>query len=134
MRRLREREFSQRELETMVAFWQAKLRLQDWDVDIGHVRPQELSEDSLAFIAWNDSKKVAKISIVPEKMVPRDRVCGPDTELAIVHELLHLHLVDWPSGGTGEEVAVHKISEALVSSCRWMDRPELQIQTEDESP
>jgi hypothetical protein len=101
--------------------WQERLRLQDWDIEILYVPSHEIADGHRgAQIQWFAEKRFAKIKVLDPAGYRPDNFVDYDEELSVVHELVHLHLIGaWPEGTLAdpieaEEVAVHRLSEALV--------------------
>ncbi|MBX9601252.1 MAG: hypothetical protein K2X35_09615 [Bryobacteraceae bacterium] len=98
-------------------FWQALLRLQDWDVFVRLV--DELPGSALGRCWWLDEKEIATIRILrPERCDPA-RVPEQDVEVTLVHELLHLHFAAFTAENntpqaTAQEVAINRCAQALV--------------------
>lgn len=108
------------ELQIFCQEWQAILRLQDWDIDIRFVDREEIEDGRRgADIEWFAEKQCAKIRVLDPTQQRKDPFVPYNPELSVIHELLHLHLAPFaPDQGTplqaAEEVAVHRISEALL--------------------
>ena len=105
------------------AFWQAALRLQDWDVKLAIVRQGDLGGGTLGDCQPSSFKRQARIRLLDSRDLEGqgfwfDGECW-DWEITLVHELLHLHLhdvvKDWsrPRGVAGER-AIDPIAKALV--------------------
>ena len=111
------------DLSALCAEWQARLRLQDWDIEVERVRHFRVGEARLGEIEVLRSKRAAKIRV----LFPEDEEPGSwptnDEETTVVHELLHIHFdpleppnIDWSSPvGIAIEQAVHALSVALIT-------------------
>ncbi len=98
--------------------WQRRLGLQDWTIHARIVRIWELPKGTVANIQWSLTKRTAPIQVLHsvDSTVPRPEILR-DTELSIVHELVHLSMakLSLDSVDTSqEEEAVRKISAALM--------------------
>lgn len=108
----------QEQLETLLAEWQKRLRLQDWVINI-KFDPQLLSQDRCGEVNFLSSKKRARIGILPPELIG-ERMSYPGVEATIIHELLHLHCSLFDSDFrvdsselAGEEVLINLVSQAL---------------------
>lgn len=108
-------------LAGLVAIWQQRLRLQDWDLDVNYVRGYDMS-DRLSYgeIDVFQEKKFAKIDLLTAGDAFPGGYHGYDLERTLVHELLHIHLAPLrdDSKMVFEEQAIHAISVALVDAYR----------------
>lgn len=121
---------SKRKAKKLLAKWQKRLRLQDWDVRIRFVNDQDLDSECVAKCVRHKQKKAAHIVWRRKGNEPRDSWPKDNDEYVIVHELLHLHL--WPvEPDTGNfedpawiaiETTIHAIARALVYG-RKVKRP-----------
>jgi hypothetical protein len=112
-------------LAKRLAYWQKRLRLQDWIVEAVVARYSDLDQ-AVARVTVHANKREAYIRLLcPEDLLPLDSINKASTldwELALVHELLHLHLWDLGSStyekgspkDLAEERAIDQISHALV--------------------
>lgn len=109
------------ELQALLAEWQKTLRLQDWDIQVGFVRHWDLDEDTAGTVKFFSRKKTASISILAEPDYSPSWRFPLDSELTLVHELLHIHAEGCtksdPPGDAliAEEQMVHALSTALVA-------------------
>lgn len=113
------------DLKRLLARWQRRLRLQDWDLDIQFARPGELdTEDASAEVHWQLKKRMATIKICAPECFPRNRSRGQDIEYSIVHELLHLTMIGFANHKEGsvedtlQEQCIDQIARALVEAYR----------------
>jgi hypothetical protein len=112
-------------LAKRLAYWQKRLRLQDWSVTADICRYAAI-DDSLGRITIGDDKREAYIRLLcAEDVLPLDvidKASALDWELVLVHELLHLHFRDTSPKhhekgspeDKAEERAIDQISHALV--------------------
>lgn len=118
--------FSQEQLEESLRYWQERLRLQDWIIEVRIVRAREMSRDCAAQVNWTLSKKMATIQILDQVDYPPDCMGSRDMENDLVHELLHLHLAPIndhfgegsPVYSTFEEQAIESITSGLINAER----------------
>jgi len=116
-------------LPELAAYWQAKLRLQDWQIEVAYVKDLASPDGSPVYglcYPFLDNKQ-AKIFIRdPETSTPL-ATSAPSVEKIIVHELCHLHFA--PLSGSSkaevaaEEQAVWAISGAMVAARGTGDEP-----------
>jgi len=110
---------TQKQLEALLAEWQAVLRLQDWAVKARFAEP-ELLGGGVAHCCTTSPRKLATIRIASPETLSRDGDAERDPEADLVHELIHLHMdafapADWTSPtGVAMEQAIDLIAEALV--------------------
>lgn len=108
---------TEKHLERRCRYWQALLRLEDWDVTVRLV--DELPGHALGRCWWLDEKAIATIRILrPERCDP-GRIPAQDVEVTLVHELLHLHFAAFTAENhtpqaTAQEVAIDRCARALV--------------------
>jgi len=73
--------------------WQHILRLDDWDVYLKFGRFHEVHNESLAHCRYKQSISSAEIMLlVPDDQRPESWPGNNNTELTIIHELLHVKL------------------------------------------
>lgn len=99
--------------------WQKRLDLKDWKIDAKIVRGRELPKGTVANINWSLSKRQATIRVLHsvDSNLSRNEIAR-DTELSVVHELVHLSMAQLPLDSTNtelEEEAVKKLSVALLN-------------------
>lgn len=115
---------TQEQLEERLAYWQKKLRLQDWLVTVELCRMKTL-EDAQARNHYQRQHKMARIYIGDlTDYEPFQRV-HLDMEWNLVHELLHLHFDALQTyaelASTSGELPrlVHQEAEAAVDSIAY---------------
>lgn len=107
------------QVRVWVRKWQRRLRLEEWTIEARVVRIWDLPQGSVANIHWSLPKLKATIKVLnsvdsslSEAEIPRD------TELSVVHELIHLSMARLPldpNHTDAEEMTVKRISEALLA-------------------
>jgi hypothetical protein len=99
--------------------WQKRLSLEDWKIDAKIVRLAQLPKGTVANIHWSLPRKQATIKVldsIDSTLAKSDIV--RDTELSVVHELVHLSMAKLPLDANNtelEEEAVKKLSSALLA-------------------
>jgi hypothetical protein len=111
---------TQEQVVGWVKIWQRRLALSEWKIEAKIVRVSDLPKGTVANIHWSLPRRQATIKVMhpmdstlPESAIVRD------TELSVVHELIHLSMAKLPldSNNTDlEEEAVKKISTALLAA------------------
>jgi hypothetical protein len=106
------------QLKILIGKWQARLGLIDWTIEGKVVRSWELPQGAVANIHWSLPKRKATLRVLSsvdynlgKSEIPRD------TELSVVHELIHLSMAKLPldpDHTETEEDTVKKISTALL--------------------
>jgi hypothetical protein len=102
--------------------WQKRLGLGEWEIDAKIVRIWDLPQDTIANIHWTLSSKKATIKVlnaVDSSLKPAAFL--KDTELSVVHELVHLSMAKLPLDSQHtelEEEAVKRISTALLGAAK----------------
>jgi hypothetical protein len=101
-----------------LAFWQQRLKLEDWKISVSFARRTELKPNTLGAIRWDKTKKNAAIWVLDsaDYQLPLRKMLD-DMEMTIVHELVHLELTSLPrseASRSNEEHAVNGIAEALL--------------------
>jgi hypothetical protein len=99
--------------------WQRRLGLTEWKIEAKVVRVAELQKGTIANIHWSLPKRTATIKVLD----PIDSTLSTaevirDTELSVVHELVHLSMAKLPLDGGDtelEEETVKRISTALMA-------------------
>lgn len=109
--------------------WQEVLRLQDWNVDIVIARYHGFEKPgSIGQIDSDENIKEARLRLLdPRDNKPEWSETFCDLEVAIVHELLHLHMEPFSqreveAKAIAEEQAVDLIAWALVKTARRVTR------------
>jgi hypothetical protein len=111
--------FTADQVNGWVKRWQARLGLSDWKIETKIVRLSHLPKGTVANIHWSLPRKVATIRVLHsiDSNVPRHEIAR-DTELSVVHELVHLSMAKLPLDANNtelEEEAVKKLSVALMA-------------------
>jgi hypothetical protein len=106
-------------INSWVKKWSQRLSLSDWKIDSKIVRLAQLPRGTVANIHWSLPRKTATIKVLhPADSTLAQSEILRDTELSVVHELVHLSMAKLPLDGTDtdlEEEAVKKLSTALIS-------------------
>lgn len=113
---------SEEELRARCFEWQKVLKLQDWIISVFVFRERDFSDPGRAAeIIMQLPKRMATIRILDPLDYPSNLVELQDMELALVHELLHLHFLPLRENGdieglhhVMEEQAIEAISRGLV--------------------
>jgi hypothetical protein len=111
--------FSQAQVESWVKTWQRRLSLSEWKIEVRIVRQWQLPRGTVANIHWSLPRKSATIKVLDsaDSTLPRSEIVR-DTELSVVHELIHLSMAKLPLDSQNtelEEEAVKRISAALLA-------------------
>lgn len=115
--------YTEEQLQERLRYWQEKLRLQDWIIEVKIRRGRDMIQDSVACVNWTLSKKMATISILDQVDYDPSLIWIRDMENDLVHELLHLHFApisDHFSSGneiynTFEEQTIESIASGLIA-------------------
>jgi hypothetical protein len=107
------------EVNEWVKRWQKRLGLPDWKIEAKIVRLWQLPKGTIANIHWSLPRKTATIKVLDavDSTLPKSEIAR-DTELSIVHELVHLSMAKLPLDANNtelEEEAVKKLSSALLA-------------------
>ena len=110
---------SQDQVESWIVKWQKRLSLEDWQIESKIVRAFDLPENAVANIHWSLPKKTATIRVLnsADSSLRKSEILK-DTELSVVHELVHLSMSKLPLDPQNtqlEEEAVKKLSTALLA-------------------
>lgn len=117
---------SQDQLNESLIYWQDKLRLNDWIIELKLKRARDMREDCAGSVNWVLSKKMAIIHILEAIDYPDDVMGVQDMENTLVHELLHLHFasINDVFGNNSdiyeifEEQAINSIADGLLKIYR----------------
>lgn len=110
---------TQEMIDGWISMWRTRLALEDWKIEAKIVRATDLPENAVANIHWSIPTHRATVKV----LAPIDSTLKPeeiveDTELSVVHELIHLSLAKLPldpNHTDQEEETVKKISAALLA-------------------
>jgi len=107
------------QLKIWIEKWQTRLGLQSWVIEGKVVRTWDLPQGAVANIHWSLPKQKATLRVLSsvdynlsKSEIPRD------TELSVIHELIHLSMARLPldpNHTETEEDTVKKISTALLN-------------------
>ncbi|HYZ84750.1 MAG TPA: hypothetical protein VE621_10120 [Bryobacteraceae bacterium] len=99
--------------------WQSRLNLQEWTIEAKIVRQKDLPKNAVANIRWSLGTRKATIRVLdPVDSSLKASEIVRDTELSVVHELVHLSMAKLPLDPNHtdlEEEAVKRLSVALMS-------------------
>lgn len=117
------------DLQELVRYWQDRLRLRDWAIDVSYVKNLKSPSGAQVYglcYPFLDDKRATIYIRDPEESTPLAAE-PPSTEKVLVHELTHLHFA--PLSGSSraeiaaEEQAVWAISGAMVQARGTPDEP-----------
>jgi hypothetical protein len=102
-----------------VKVWSRRLALGEWKIESKIVRLAQLPRGTVANIHWSLPRRTATIKVLDpvDSTLPRNEIVR-DTELSVVHELVHLSLAKLPLDSNDtelEEQVVKRISAALIA-------------------
>ncbi len=110
--------FTQEMVAEWVVKWQNRLGLYEWKIESKIVRVNELPKNSVANIRWSLSSKKATVRVLDyQDSDLRIHEIIKDTELSVVHELVHLSMAKLPldhSHTELEEETVKRLSMAFM--------------------
>lgn len=106
-------------VDEWVKRWQRRLGLTEWKIESKIVRLWQLPKGTIANIHWSLPRKQATIKVLDsmDSNLPKGEIAR-DTELSVVHELVHLSMAKLPLDSNNtelEEETVKRISTALLS-------------------
>ncbi|TVX92268.1 hypothetical protein [Paenibacillus agilis] len=113
-------------LEDRLRYWQAQLRLQDWQIEMKFDRGFNLAPN-VADISLLEESRVARIRMMEANDFDPSSIAPYDMEQTMVHELLHIHffpLTRTLGKSIPEEQAIEAISWALIALDRKADEIE----------
>jgi hypothetical protein len=110
---------SEAQVASWVKVWQRRLGLHEWKIEAKVVRLPQLPKGTIANIHWSLPRKTATIKVLDSSDSNLSRADFiRDTELSVVHELVHLSMAKLPLDSNDtelEEEAVKRISAALIA-------------------
>jgi len=111
-------------VQSWVTRWQQRLSLEGWKIETRIVRTADLPKGAVANIHWSLPRHTATIKVLDpiDSTLAKSEIVR-DTELSVVHELVHLSMAKLPLDSTStdlEEETVKKLSTALLA----LDKPE----------
>jgi hypothetical protein len=106
-------------VKARLQFWQQRLNLQKWAIDVQLVRNTSLKPKTLGNIHWDADTMQATIDVQSsyDYNLPFQQMLD-DMEFTVVHELVHLQLSSLPrseASRSAEEHAVNEITQALLN-------------------
>lgn len=78
-------------LKKRVAFWQAKLNLSHWHIEVKIVEKPEEHDDAAACVLRAASYDLAELQMAEETLRTHD---AEELDIVICHELMHIHMRD----------------------------------------
>lgn len=107
------------QVKVWITKWQKRLGLDEWAIDAKVVRSWDLPQGAVANIHWSLPKRKATIKVLNsvDSSLRRSEI-PRDTELSVVHELVHLSMAKLPLDPNHtelEEDTVKKLSTALLA-------------------
>lgn len=118
-----------KQLHKSLEEWTVILRLRDWNISL------EVVDDFESFGETRfDKYKNAKIVICSERTAPRNTPTCPDSEVTLVHELLHLHSAQLTMSiepDSPEDNALEQMVEILAQSLVSLKRASSPIKHDD---
>jgi len=112
-------QLSQQMIDSWISVWQKRLALDDWKIEAKIVRAHDLPENAVANIHWSIPTRKATVKVLaPIDSTLKASEIVEDTELSVVHELIHLSLAKLPldpNHTDQEEETVKRISSALLA-------------------
>jgi hypothetical protein len=114
-------------IDAWVKRWSQRLGLTEWKIQSKIVRIAQLPRGTVANIHWSLPRKTATIKVLhpADSTLPQSEIVR-DTELSVVHELVHLSMAKLPLDGNDtelEEEAVKKLSLALMALDQKAEQP-----------
>jgi hypothetical protein len=106
------------QVRSWVRKWQRRLALEEWVIEAKIVRIWDLPQGAVANIHWSLPKRKATIKVLnsaDSNLAPIE--IPRDTELSVIHELVHLSMARLPLDPNHteiEEETVKRISTALI--------------------
>jgi len=106
-------------VKAKLQFWQQRLNLQKWEINVQLVRNTSLKPKTLGNIHWDAETMRATIDVQSsyDYNLPFQQMLD-DMEFTVVHELVHLQLSSLPrseASRSAEEHAVNEITQALLN-------------------
>ena len=106
-------------LADRLSFWQQRLSLQEWKVQVVMTPGTALKPRTLGGIKWDKSKKTAVMAVLDSSDYSGSvEAMLRDMEFTVVHELIHLELASLPKSEASrrtEEHAVNNLAKALLA-------------------
>ena len=107
------------QVQVWIEKWQKRLGLEEWTIEGRVVRTTDLPPGAVANIHWSLPKHTATLRVLSSADYSLRKADIPrDTELSVVHELVHLSMAKLPLDPNHtelEEDTVRKISTALLN-------------------
>lgn len=111
------------ELQEKLEFWQKRLRLADWDVDVKIVPLREMDGSQSGQVTYSVEHKWANIKLIDPADYSMEAMRPYVMERTLIHELLHLHMTAFKTQygtpeGLAEEQLINALSSALIELAR----------------
>ncbi len=111
-------QLAERFVNERLSVWSKRLNLEGWQISVIITRRDDLKENTLGGVRWDNGKKsaVIKVQDASDYRLPVREMLD-DMELTIVHELVHLELSSLPrseASRSSEEKVVNEIAGALL--------------------
>lgn len=111
------------QLQKLCPVWQARLRLQDWDVKVRVKRAADMGLGKKRACVTSQLLSKEALVEIQDPLDYRPSVWPNDMEQSLVHELLHLHFAPFEADeetaeGAAQEQAIELIACALVNLAR----------------
>jgi hypothetical protein len=118
------RKVSLKELELLLADWQQRLRMLDWDITLKLIKFNP-DDPYVARAVYDPQTELAIIEICDPRQMDNVFTGTPDTEVALVHELLHVKMSRFDMAFKKSnpltphlEVMVEEVAQTLVDAKR----------------
>lgn len=111
------------DLRSRMTWWQKRLRLQDWRIELKLCRRADLPIDTgsaAGCCRWDLAERLAFVHLVEEADLRKFDAPYQDLERSLVHELLHVVFAEAEQDqtGTGWERGINTAAEALLTLAR----------------
>lgn len=115
--------FDLQQLESACIEWQNRLRLAHWDIAIAIARGDDFNiGDSQGEVHYVLASRKATIKILDPIDYPKSPFLQ-DMEVAVVHELLHLHFATFePEKGTLQDILMESTIDQLAGTLVQLKR------------
>ena len=109
---------TQKQLEAKLEYWQKRLQMRDWNINVCLVKQSAMARDKAAQVTLCPTKMQADVTIVTEDTYTYD-LEPYDAEFLLLHELMHVRFADFDnpevqSETRGVERAINALCYALL--------------------